>query len=268
MPARSPICGSGCNAMAGPVLGRMIRSARLDPDRRLVVAAQADPARFEALYRKYVAQVYSFALYELRDRHEAEDVTERTFMLALSGLSSFEERADPADGDASTFRIWLFRIARNAVANQKRSARRRPVAPLEAAAGLADPFDVSHAAAVRDEARVAWEAVGRLPDDRRRAIVLRFVEEMSAAEIAGVLGRTEGAVRVLLHRALRSVAADLRRIDAAARDDAAGRDDGREATAREAAAREAAAREAAARDADARDADARDAGRGRPEGSR
>ena len=258
MPARSPICGSGCNAMAGPVLGRMIRSARLDPDRRLVVAAQADPARFEALYRKYVAQVYSFALYELRDRHEAEDVTERTFMLALSGLSSFEERADPADGDASTFRIWLFRIARNAVANQKRSARRRPVAPLEAAAGLADPFDVSHAAAVRDEARVAWEAVGRLPDDRRRAIVLRFVEEMSAAEIAGVLGRTEGAVRVLLHRALRSVAADLRRIDAAARDDAAGRDDGREAT----------AREATARDADARDADARDAGRGRPEGSR
>jgi len=244
--------------MAGPVLGRMIRSARLDPDRRLVVAAQADPARFEALYRKYVAQVYSFALYELRDRHEAEDVTERTFMLALSGLSSFEERADPADGDASTFRIWLFRIARNAVANQKRSARRRPVAPLEAAAGLADPFDVSHAAAVRDEARVAWEAVGRLPDDRRRAIVLRFVEEMSAAEIAGVLGRTEGAVRVLLHRALRSVAADLRRIDAAARDDAAGRDDGREAT----------AREATARDADARDADARDAGRGRPEGSR
>ena len=225
--------------------------------------AQADPARFEALYRKYVAQVYSFALYELRDRHEAEDVTERTFMLALSGLSSFEERADPADGDASTFRIWLFRIARNAVANQKRSARRRPVAPLEAAAGLADPFDVSHAAAVRDEARVAWEAVGRLPDDRRRAIVLRFVEEMSAAEIAGVLGRTEGAVRVLLHRALRSVAADLRRIDAAARDDAAGRDDGREA-----AAREAAARDADARDADARDADARDAGRGRPEGSR
>jgi RNA polymerase sigma-70 factor (ECF subfamily) len=244
MPARSRVCGSGCNAMAVPVFGRMIRSARLDPDRRLVVAAQADPARFEALYRKYVAQVYSFALYELRDHHEAEDVTERTFMLALSGLSSFEERADPADGDASTFRIWLFRIARNAVANQKRSARRRPVAPLEAAAGLADPFDVSHAAAVRDEARAAWEAVGRLPDDRRRAIVLRFVEEMSAAEIAGVLGRTEGAVRVLLHRALRSVAADLRRVDAAARDD--GRN----------------AREAAARDDSARD------GQGRPEGSR
>ena len=61
----------------------------------------------------------------------------------------------------------------------------------------------------RDEAAAAWRAVGRLPGDRRRAIVLRFVDEMSTAEIAGVLGRSEGAVRVLIHRALRSVARDL-----------------------------------------------------------
>ena len=204
---------AGAVAATSPASVAAERAAWLDPDRRLVVAAQADPTRFDALYRKYVAQVYSFALYELRDHYEAEDVTERTFLLALSGLSSFEERADPADGDASTFRIWLFRIARNVVANHRRSVRRRPVAPLEATAALADPIDIAGAAAVRDEARVAWEAVGRLPDDRRRAVVLRFVEEMSAAEIAGVLGKTEGAVRVLLHRALRSVAADLRRLD-------------------------------------------------------
>ena len=65
-------------------------------------------------------------------------------------------------------------------------------------------------AVVRDEAAAAWRAVGRLPADRRRAIVLRFVEEMSTAEIAGVLGRSEGAVRVLIHRALRTVARELR----------------------------------------------------------
>lgn len=56
----------------------------------------------------------------------------------------------------------------------------------------------------------AWQAVARLPEDRRRAIILRFVDEMSTAEIAAVLDRSEGAVRVLLHRALRSVADDLR----------------------------------------------------------
>lgn len=186
------------------------RLTHLDRDRRLVEAAQADPARFEALYRKYLAQVYSFAYYELRDHHEAEDATERTFLAALANLARFEERARPADGEgASTFRVWLFQIARNAVAERRRRQRRHLELPLEAAAAVADPQDVEAAAVQRDAAAAALQAVSRLPPDRRRALILRFVDEMSAGEIAGVLGRSEGAVRVLIHRALRSVARDL-----------------------------------------------------------
>ena len=186
------------------------RLTHLDRDRRLVEAAQADPARFEALYRKYLAQVYSFAYYELRDHHEAEDATERTFLAALTDLRRFEERARPADGEgASTFRVWLFQIARNAVAERRRTRRRRPETSLEAAAAIAAPIDIEADAAIRDDAAAAWRAVDRLPGDRRRALVLRFVDEMSTAEIAGVLGRSEGAVRVLIHRALRSLARDL-----------------------------------------------------------
>ena len=199
------------------------RPARLDRDRGQVEAARRDPACFDALYRKYLAQVYSYAFYELRDHHAAEDATERIFMQALTGLPRFEERADSfirAGGvgeaaaeipvDASTFRVWLFRIARNVVANERRRDRRRPVAPLEHASGLAASDDIFESAAAREAGSAAWQAVARLPEDRRRAVVLRFVEEMSTAEIAEVLGRSEGAVRVLLHRALRSVAADLR----------------------------------------------------------
>ena len=186
------------------------RLVHLDHDRRLVEAAQADPARFEALYRKYLAQVYSYAFYELRDHHEAEDATERTFLAALTNLGRFEERARPADGEgASTFRVWLFQIARNAVAERRRKLRRRPEAPLEAAASVAAAVDIERDAVRKDEVAAALSAVGRLPDDRRRALILRFVDEMSTAEIAGVLGRSEGAVRVLIHRALRSVARDL-----------------------------------------------------------
>jgi RNA polymerase sigma-70 factor (ECF subfamily) len=186
------------------------RLVHLDRDRPLVEAALRDPARFDALYRKYLAQVYSYAYYELGDRHDAEDATERTFLLALTALPRFEERARPADGEgASTFRVWLFQIARNAVANIRRGRRRHPQAPLEAAAVVADPLDVEAGVTRREEAVAAWSAVGRLPDDRRRALVLRFVEEMSTSEIAGILGRSEGAVRVLIHRGLRAVARDL-----------------------------------------------------------
>jgi RNA polymerase sigma-70 factor (ECF subfamily) len=187
------------------------RITHLDRDRALVAAARADPARFEALYRKYLAQVYSYAYYELGDHHDAEDATERTFVAALTNLQRFEERARPEDGHgASTFRVWLFRIARNVVADRQRARYRRPEEQLDAAAAIADgAADPAAQVVRRDEAGAAWRAIERLPGDRRRAIILRFVDEMSTSEIAGVLGRSEGAVRVLIHRALRSVARDL-----------------------------------------------------------
>src|SRR5512141_217102 len=144
---------------------RPARIAHLDRDRPLVEAAQRDPLQFDALYRRSLAQVYSYAYYELGDHHAAEDATERTFRSALASLERFAGRAQPADVEG--------RAVRN------------------------------------EEALAAWHAVGRLPGDRRRAVVLRFVDEMSTAEIAGVLGRSEGALRVLIHRALRTVARDL-----------------------------------------------------------
>jgi RNA polymerase sigma-70 factor (ECF subfamily) len=202
--ARPVFWRSGAAAKATP------RVSHLDLDRPLVEAAQRDPAQFDALYRRYLAQVYSFAYYELGDHHAAEDATDRTFLSALTHLGQFEERARPADGEgASTFRVWLFRIARNVVLNERRTARRRPTQPLGDDAIVADPMDVEGTVVRHDEAGAAWRAVGRLAGDRRRALVLRFVDEMSTAEIAGVLGRSEGSVRVLIHRALRSVARDL-----------------------------------------------------------
>ena len=214
--ARKP----GCNGMARPALRKVTRPeeagrprlAQLDHDRSLVDAARADPARFDALYRKYVAQVYNFAVYELGDHHEAEDATERTFLSALAGLPRFEERAGADEGrDASTFRIWLFRIARNVVAERRRRTRRRPEAPLDLALATPDALDLEATVVDREAATSAWRAVDRLEGDRRRAVILRFVHEMSTAEIAAVLERSEGAVRVLIHRGLRSVARDLRR---------------------------------------------------------
>ena len=73
---------------AGAARDAVSRIAHLDLDRPLVEAARRDPARFDALYRRYLAQVYSYAYYELGDHHAAEDVTEATFVAALTNLEN------------------------------------------------------------------------------------------------------------------------------------------------------------------------------------
>jgi len=182
----------------------------LDVDRSAVERARRDPRAFDALYRKYVAQVYSFALYELRDPHAAEDVTAQVFLRALAGLPRFREQTD---GPESSFRVWLFQIARNALSNERRRARRHPASPIDLALEQPASDDVQATAGRRIELEQAWAVIEQLPVDRRRALVLRFVNEMSTREIADVLGKSEGATRVLIHRSLQAVARQIGRTE-------------------------------------------------------
>jgi len=182
----------------------------LDVERSAVEHARRDPRAFEALYRKYVAQVYSFALYELRDPHAAEDLTAQVFLRALAGLPRFREQADGPD---SSFRVWLFQIARNALSNEKRRARRHPTSPIDLALEFPASDDVQATATNRAELDRVWAGIDSLPADRRRALIMRFVNEMSTSEIAQVLGKSDGATRVLIHRSLQSVARQLARTE-------------------------------------------------------
>ena len=105
---------------------------------------------------------------------------------------------------------WLFRIAHNTIANAHRSRARRRTEPLpddfQRAAPNADP---AGQVALADELREIRRVVAEMPDERRQVILLRFVDDLSTAEIAEVLDRSPGAVRVLLHRSLRDLAARL-----------------------------------------------------------
>jgi RNA polymerase sigma-70 factor (ECF subfamily) len=174
-----------------------------DPDLVEVLASQADRRAFGTLYRRYLDRVYGYAFYLLGDHHDAEDVTERTFLAALASIGTFRD-------EGASFRAWLFRIAHNQVANALRSRARRSADSLDLAeppsAAETDPAALVGAA---DEARTLRRALGALSTDRRQVLVLRFVDGLSAREIGAVLGRSEGAVRVLQHRALRELATSL-----------------------------------------------------------
>ena len=174
-----------------------------DPDLADVRAAQRDHRAFDRLYRRYLDRVYSYAFYQLGDHHEAEDVTERTFLAALAALDGFTD-------EGATFRAWLFRIAHNTIANAHRSRQRRRTAPIaEIEHQPAPEADPAGLVARADEGRLVRAALAQIPAERRQAIILRFVDGLSSREIGAVLDRSEGAARVLLHRALRDLAAEL-----------------------------------------------------------
>jgi len=179
------------------------RASAGDPDLLDVRAAQDDRAAFDVLYRRYLDRVYGYAFYQLGDHHDAEDATERVFLAALRALPGFRD-------EGATFRAWLFRIAHNTIVNARRSRLRRRTEPLpadlERAAPNADPAGL---VAEAEDRRRILRVVAGLPDDRRQVVLLRFVDGLSSREIGQVMDRSEGAARVLLHRALRDLAAAL-----------------------------------------------------------
>jgi len=175
----------------------------IDADERLLVeAAQRDPAKFGDLYEIHFETVYAFISRRVQDRGTAEDLTSDVFNKALANLARYEWRGAP-------FGAWLIRIAANAVADQaKRSARE-----VQSSADTPEPSAAPDMEAIETSARL-FRMVDQLPEDQRRVIFDRFVEQKSIREIAQQLGRSEGAVKQLQIRALEKLRAQMEDADA------------------------------------------------------
>lgn len=158
----------------------------------LVSRSIQDPKAFDDLYRRYVNRVYAYHLVRTGSREEAEDLTSQTFLAALEGLSGYRRQG--------SFPVWLFSIARRKLADHYR--RPAPL-PIELAEGFNDPLEdnVDHKLRLDEVNR----ALQTMDPERVEALSLRIFGQLSSAEIARLLSRSEGAARNLVYRALQDL---------------------------------------------------------------
>jgi RNA polymerase sigma-70 factor (ECF subfamily) len=167
----------------------------------LVEAAQAgDADAFGRLYDRYVDAVYRFIYYRLGDRAHAEDLTSETFMRALRRLHSLKNHGrDPA--------AWFVTIARNLVLDHVKSARYRLEVTAEDAylpasgAPATDSAETTALTMLTNERLL--EAIQELSDEQRECVVLRFLHGFSVTETGEVMGKNDGSIKALQHRAVR-----------------------------------------------------------------
>jgi RNA polymerase sigma-70 factor (ECF subfamily) len=193
-PAYAPSTGSG----GSPSDDNDPEATRL---RALVdLAKEGDAEAFGQLYDHYVSGVFRFIYYRVGSQQLAEDLTSETFVRGLRAIQRF-------NWQGKDFGAWLTTIARNLVADHFKSSRARLeiVAETipEGKATVASP-EQEVLALISNE--MLFEAVNALPNEQRDCILMRFIQGMSIAQTAAALGRSEGAIKQLQLRAVRSLA--------------------------------------------------------------
>lgn len=159
----------------------------------LMARARCDPEAFGAIYSRHHMRIYRFAYKRLGDSRAAEDVASEVFMKAFAAVPRFRDTGRPV-------LAWLYRIAANAIVDRCRRAER--FEPLDARS-VDSSTETPESSAIRAmEMRRIWLVIDGLPRDQRAALILRFGEDRSTKDIAARMERSNGATKVLIHRAL------------------------------------------------------------------
>jgi RNA polymerase sigma-70 factor, ECF subfamily len=177
----------------------MPRSALAETDREselISLAATGNRDAFGRLYERYRVRVLRHAFFLTGDPLLAEDITEQTFLNALQAISRYQARGVP-------FVAWLLRITGNLTINHKKSAKNNGHAQLpEALEAEGIAYSPEDSCELKDDSRRIWDEVRLLPGEQRQVIIMRFIDDLSYQDIAQILGKSVGAVRVIHFRAL------------------------------------------------------------------
>ncbi len=164
-------------------------------------AAGGDKAAFANIYETLIGKVYKYLFWNLGCVEDAEDLAEEVFLRCMVNIGSY----DPKRG---SFRSWAFRIAHNILMDHHRNRKRKGEQPLE---DEPENGSISTAESVekKERAHALHRALNRLNSAQRQVITMKYFAEMSNAETALALGRSEGAVNAIQHRALRRIGKNL-----------------------------------------------------------
>ena len=154
-----------------------------------------DPEAWAILYEECFPKIYRYVFVRIRNQAEAEDLAEQVFLKAIESGHGFKWRGAPVSS-------WLFRIARNLVIDYWRTDKSKRNQPIDEYIVNDKDDDPQDAAQKNSDIQRLIEAVGQLTRAQREVIELRFAGEMSTAEVARILGKSQGAVKVLQHNAL------------------------------------------------------------------
>lgn len=175
--------------------GSRKRDRELDLIRR---AQQGDKQAIGELYRLHVDVIYRYIWGRIRDESVTEDLTAQVFLKALEGLPNYEPTGKP-------FLAWLYSIAYARIVDHWRKQKRRVEVPLEETLPAREPRPEEVVEAQEDWS-TAIDLLAQLTDDQQDVIILRFIGEMSLAEVAETVGKTVGATKAIQYRALASLA--------------------------------------------------------------
>jgi RNA polymerase sigma-70 factor (ECF subfamily) len=170
-----------------------VRTDNLSEIAKLVdKAARGDFEAFGQLYSIYLDRIYRYVLYQVKDRMTAEDITEEVFIKAWKSVVSCK-------GKGQTFSAWIYRIAHNHIINTLRDVRKYTSIEMENITELDNPNLEIEMTLDQQE---LLDAVAELPQNQGQVITLKFVEGLDNREIGRIMGKSEGAVRILQLRAL------------------------------------------------------------------
>lgn len=157
-------------------------------------AVEGDSEAFGILYVRYMDAIYRYIFFRVSDEQEAEDLTEEVFIRAWEALPNYQHGQFP-------FTSWLYRIAHNLVIDHHRKRKADPLPDLElhqSGSSRSNEDKVLH----RLDSAMLVDALQQLDPEEQQVVVLRFVEGLSHREVADVIGKSEGASRIIQHRAL------------------------------------------------------------------